>query len=119
MIKKSELQLQIAAHREKHYINSTLKADSRHQPSIFLSPTEAAAVDIGTVYEAAVEGLQTLAQYDLRFQYFMSNIFHATSVELQRDLKTPQVQQTVFHDSMLATLRPVFNLNFYAGKCRA
>lgn len=95
MIKNSELQQQIAAHRVKHSIIGTSKSDPRHQPSIFLSPTEAAAVDIGSVYAAAVEGLQTLAQYDLRFEYFMSTIFHATSVELQRDLKTPQVQ--IFH----------------------
>lgn len=105
MIKNSELQQQIAAHRVKHSIIGTSKSDPRHQPSIFLSPTEAAAVDIGSVYEAAVEGLQTLSQYDFRFEYFMSNIFHATSVDLQRDLKTPQVQIFHMHNAMNFTIR--------------
>eukprot|EP01036_Dinobryon_divergens_P025487 gene25488-34039_t len=110
MIKNSELQQQIAAHRVKHSIIGTSKSDPRHQPSIFLSPTEAAAVDIGSVYEAAVEGLQTLAQYDFRFEYFMSNIFHATSVELQRDLKTPQENAEL--DKELSRL--LFLLSIYA-----
>ena len=93
MIQKSELQQQIARHREKHSVIGSF--NPRKQPSIFLSSSEAAAIDIGTVYDAGLQGLQTLSHYDGRFEEYFTTLFHATSVDVQRDLKTPEVHNPV------------------------
>lgn len=61
-------------------------------PSLFLSSKEAAAIDIKEVYNAAIEeGVNVLAQYDSRIEYFLENILHLTSIDIQRELKTKQV----------------------------
>eukprot|EP01036_Dinobryon_divergens_P058723 gene58723-78345_t len=56
--------------------------------SLFLSPSEAAGVDIETIYDAATNGLRTLQQYDERFSKFFDNLLHPSSQSLQRELKT-------------------------------
>jgi len=87
----TELQQQLAVHRKKHGINDSSKLGRKSQPSLFLTPSEAAAIDISVVYETSCEGLRTLAQYDERFEEFHETLLHPTSVDLQRDLKTLQV----------------------------
>jgi DNA integrity scanning protein DisA with diadenylate cyclase activity len=87
----TELQQQVQSHRKKHGIVASNISSQKHQPSLFLSPSQAAAVDIAKVLDTAQDSLQTLAQYDSRFSKYLSTLLHPSSVELQRDLKTPQV----------------------------
>ena len=61
-------------------------------PSLFLSKKEAGNVDIDDVLEAAVAGVNTLAQYDRRFPLFLENLFHPSSQYVQRELHTPEVK---------------------------
>lgn len=83
----TELQKQVSAFKKK-----TVQVQSLQKglPSIFLSPKEAAAVDTSAVYEAGCKGLRDLIQYDERFSAFESSLFHSSSVNLQRELKTKE-----------------------------
>lgn len=84
----SELQRQVQQH-EKHVLKTASLSEGR--ASLFLTPKEAAAVDIKEVYEAGLNGLKVLIQYDARFESFLSNLFHVSSMEVQRELKTKEV----------------------------
>eukprot|EP01041_Mallomonas_annulata_P002411 gene2411-4680_t len=66
--------------------------------SLFLSPSEAAGVDIETIYDAATNGLRTLQQYDERFSKFFDNLLHPSSQSLQRELKTVEENKTLEKD---------------------
>lgn len=90
----SELQKQLAKHKEKHVLSSSLN-DGR--ASLFLSAKEAAGVDISEIFESALSALQSLQQYDSRFGYFMDNIFHRMSMSEQRELKTAEVSPMVYY----------------------
>lgn len=81
----SELQRQVSSIRKQH-----LSTASLHQgrPSLFLTASEAAGVDVSTILDAASSGLSTLQQYDNRFEIFQSTLLHPSSVDLQRELKT-------------------------------
>jgi U3 small nucleolar RNA-associated protein 10 len=81
----SELKKQVSALRKQHIDNQPLH---HGRPSLFLTTKEAAAVDVQTIFEAAKAGLETLQQYDPRFEQFHNNILHPSSVELQRELKS-------------------------------
>lgn len=88
----TELQSQISAIRKQH-----IQATPLHQgrPSLFLTPQEAAAVDVRTVYDAAVSGLSSLRQYDARFESFFDNLLHPSSVDVQRELKTVEENKVI------------------------
>ncbi len=83
----SELQSQINVIRKQH-----IQAAPLHQgrASLFLSPQEAAAVDVRTIYDAAVSGLSTLRQYDGRFESFLEGLLHPSSIDTQREMKTAE-----------------------------
>lgn len=92
----TELQKQVSAFKKK---TAQVQSLQRGLPSIFLGPKEAAAVDTSAVYEAGCKGLQDLLQYDERFRAFESSLFHSSSVNLQRELKTKEVWLPVMlHD---------------------
>ena len=101
----SELQSQIASIRKQH-----IQAAPLHQgrPSLFLSPQEAAAVDVRTVYDAAVSGLSSLRQYDARFEVYFDNLLHPSSVDVQRELKTPEENKLI--DEQVAGLLRLLSL---------
>jgi hypothetical protein len=63
-------------------------------PSLFLTSLEAAKIDISAVYEAAVKSLRILVSYDERLSVYATanHILHSSSVSLQRELKTREVQ---------------------------
>lgn len=84
-IMASELQSQLNVIRKQN-----IQAAPLHQgrASLFLTRQEAAAVDVRTVYDAAVSGLNTLKQYDGRFEAFLEGLLHPSSIEIQRELKT-------------------------------
>eukprot|EP01040_Poterioochromonas_malhamensis_P003538 gene3538-3779_t len=81
----TELQRQVAQLQSRNIQHQSLQ---HGRPSIFLTAKEAAAVDVSTVYEAAVTGLKVLIQYDNRFEKFLTGILHTSSVDIQRELKT-------------------------------
>jgi hypothetical protein len=101
----TELQRQIAQLKAKQ-----LNADAVHKgrPSLFLTPQEAAAVDVEEVYDAGLGGLHTLQQYDDRFAVFSETLFHPRSVRTQRELKSSEENKTL--DQQLASLLRLLSL---------
>jgi hypothetical protein len=85
----SELQSQVKTLRKGLLLSTGLSQIA----SLYLSPVEAAKIDVSTIYTAAAQSLQILAQYDGRFSIFESenHILHSSSVFLQRELKTKDV----------------------------
>lgn len=81
----SELQRQVSTIRKQHLAVVPLQ---QGRPSLFLTASEAAAVDVSTIYEAACSGLITLQQYDGRFEPYHQSLLHPSSVDLQREMKT-------------------------------
>lgn len=63
--------------------------------SLFLSPKEASGVDIDHVYDAAINGLNILNQYDGRFSSFKDGLLHTSSMTVQRELKTKVENQSL------------------------
>lgn len=84
----TELQRQVSAIKKQHIQSQSLKDG---KPSIFLTAKEAAGVDVSTVLEAALTGIRVLSQYDKRFDEFLNDILHESSIEIQRELKTKEV----------------------------
>ena len=81
-------------------------------PSLFLSPKEAAGIDIDQTYDAALNGLITLSQYDSRLSAFRDGILHPSSMSLQRELKTAAENQALDRD-----ISSLLNyLSLYAGE---
>ncbi len=85
----SELLSQVSALRKQHVQANPLHSG---RASLFLSPQEAATVDVSVVYNAAVSGLNTLIQYDQRFSVYFDGLLSANSVTTQRELLTPAVR---------------------------
>ena len=83
----SELQQQISRFREENLVDAPVYAST---PSLFLNKKDAGSVDMETVFDAGLCGLQALSQYDGRFSSFMENIFHPSSQTVQRDLLAPE-----------------------------
>lgn len=81
----SELQRQVSSIRKQHLAVVPLQ---QGRPSLFLTASEAAAVDVSTIYEAALSALVTLQQYDGRFEPYHQSLLHPSSVDLQRETKT-------------------------------
>jgi U3 small nucleolar RNA-associated protein 10 len=81
----SELQRQVASIKK-----TQLEAVSLQQgrPSLFLTASEAAAVDVSAIHEAAYSAITTLQQYDGRFEEFLDSLLHPSTIDLQRELKT-------------------------------
>lgn len=88
----SELQQQVLRHREKHLLSAPIH---KGRPSLFLSPKDAAAVDVADIYETAMTGLRALTQYESRFQPFYRTLFLESSKDLQRELKTATVRNRI------------------------
>lgn len=87
----TELERQLNAAKQQHSgINNVSLKDG--VPSLFFSKKEAGKIDINQVYEAAMEGLNALAQYDSRFDQYRESILHPSSIDLQRELKTKEVR---------------------------
>ena len=84
----SQLQKQVERLREKSLV---VKPLSQGRPSLFLSPKDAAAVNIEAIYDAAIEGVRVLRQYDERFEHYLSNLLHMSSISIQRELKNEEV----------------------------
>jgi hypothetical protein len=85
----TELQKQVAAFKKKQVSSQSLQ---HGVPSLFLSPKEAAGVDVSTVLEAAVKGLNDLSQYEQRFAPYQQSLFHSSAANVQRELKTKEVR---------------------------
>jgi U3 small nucleolar RNA-associated protein 10 len=81
----TELQRQVALLKKKDVSAPSIHAGV---PSLFLEAREAAKVDMLEVHRAAVRGLEVLSQYDHNFESYLGSIFHDSSVNLQRELKT-------------------------------
>jgi DNA-directed RNA polymerase specialized sigma54-like protein len=84
----SELERQLESHRNQTFQTTSI---NYFVPSLFLTSKEAGLIDIDIVYEAAIEGIQFLNQYDQRFHSFLNNILHPSSKTLQRELQTGEV----------------------------
>ena len=89
----SILQQQVQRHREKHILATPIH---KGRPSLFLSPKEAAAVDVAIILDNAVKGLRDLTQYDPRFHPYLNTLFADTSKDIQRELKTEAVNEKSF-----------------------
>lgn len=85
----SELQNQVQSLRRGLVLSGSLL----QVPSLFLSPSDAAKVDVSAVHEAALRSLRTLGQYDDRLLAFeaTNSLLHPASMSLQRELKTKEV----------------------------
>lgn len=81
----SELQRGVQRHREQFLVSAPIH---KGRPSLFLSPKDAAAVDIADIYDTAVKGLRVLAQYESRFQPYFRTLLKESSKDVQRELKT-------------------------------
>jgi hypothetical protein len=101
----TSLEKQLTALREKNISN-----DSLHQgkPSLFFSSKEAAKIDIHDIYEASINGLQVLIQYDERFATYLNGILHQSSVTLQRKLKSKDENNVL--DSEIKSLLELLSL---------
>lgn len=89
----TELSQQISRIRSNNLLSAPPVSQGR--PSLFLSPKEASGVDIDHVYDAALNGLKTLNQYDGRFSAFQDGLLHTSSMTVQRELKTAAENQTL------------------------
>lgn len=87
----TELQKQVASLHSGNKFIGSVSGDRHRFASIFLSTKDAAAVDVETIYEAAVSGLLELRQYDDRFGHYLENLMHPSSTSLQRELKSSEV----------------------------
>lgn len=85
----SELERQVQRIRKEQIRAQSV---SHGRASLFLSPAEAAGIDIDVVHEAAHKALMTLMQYDGRFGPFTESLLHPSSVSVQRELKTKEVR---------------------------
>lgn len=83
----SELQQQVSRFREENLVIASVYSNT---PSLFLNKKDAGSVDMETVFDAGLAGLQALSQYDGRFALYMENIFHSSSQTVQRDLLAPE-----------------------------
>jgi U3 small nucleolar RNA-associated protein 10 len=83
----SELQQQVSRFREENLVDAPVYSST---PSLFLNKKDAGNVDMETVFDAGLAGLQALSQYDKRFDIFKENIFHSSSQSVQRDLLAPE-----------------------------
>lgn len=81
----TSLEKQLTSLREKNISNDPLH---QGRPSLFFSSKEAAKIDVNDIYEAAINGLQVLIQYDERFSIYLTGILHQSSITLQRELKS-------------------------------
>ena len=84
----TELKKQIAALKQQKVSSDGLQAG---KASLFLGKKEAGNVDTSVVLEAAISGLETLAQYDGRLAVFLNTVLHPSSTGFQRELKTKEV----------------------------
>lgn len=84
----TELSKQLAQHRAKYVIPGGVHEG---RPSLFLSPSEAAATEVSEILEAAQKHMSILAQYDARIGLFSDSLFHNSTVGLQRETKTEEV----------------------------
>ena len=87
----TELQKQVDRLRTTNAFVGSVATEYQRFGSLFLSPKEAAGVDIEVVYEAAMTGLMELRQYDDRFGHYLNNLMHSSSTSFQRELKTGEV----------------------------
>ena len=92
-ITMTELSQQISRIRSQNLLS--VAPVNQGRPSLFLSAKEAAGVDIDFVYEAALNGLKTLSQYDGRLSGFQDGILHSSSTTVQRELKTAAENQSL------------------------
>ncbi|RYH24342.1 hypothetical protein EON65_16935 [archaeon] len=90
----TELKRQVAALKQQKVAPDGLQAG---KASLFLGKKEAGSVDVSTVLEAAISGLRALVQYDGRLSPFLGSLFHSSSVDFQRELKTKEVR-LIFHN---------------------
>lgn len=89
----TELSQQISRIRSQNLLS--VAPVSHGRPSLFLTAKEAAGVDIDQVYDAAMNGLKTLNQYDGRLSAFQDGILHSSSTTVQRELKTASENQSL------------------------
>jgi hypothetical protein len=85
----SELSLQVQSLKSQSLAAASIYNGT---PSLFLNKSEAGHIDIDDVLEGAVSAINTLAQYDRRFPFFLENLFHPSSQYVQRELHTPEVK---------------------------
>lgn len=106
----SELSQQISRIRSQNLLSVAPLKQGR--PSLFLSPKEAAGIDIDQVYDAAINGLKTLNQYDGRLSAFQDGLLHPSSMSVQRELKTLSENQSL--DKEISIL--LEHLSIFAGE---
>jgi U3 small nucleolar RNA-associated protein 10 len=89
----TELTQQISRIRSQHLQSAGPVHQGR--PSLFLTPKEAAGVDIDDIYNSAVDGLMVLSQYDGAMANFRDGLLHPSSTSVQRELKTAAENETI------------------------
>ncbi|KAL6903803.1 hypothetical protein ACP4OV_004616 [Aristida adscensionis] len=60
------------------------------RPSVLFDPKEAADIDLRSILPIALSGLEHLATVDERFARYRNTIFSETSLEVNRELQTPE-----------------------------
>eukprot|EP00257_Ricinus_communis_P020965 XP_015580336.1 uncharacterized protein At3g06530 [Ricinus communis] len=77
-------------------IRSAIQTDTESQkrpivrPSILFDPKEAADIDIDTIFNIAISGIEVLIALDERFRNYRNDLFSDKSKELNRELMTQE-----------------------------
>lgn len=108
----SELQRQVERIRAQNVASQPVH---RGRASLFMSPSEAAGIDMSVVLDAAQNGLMILNQYDSRFGVYSDNLLHSSSVAVQRELKSKEENATLDKEiHMLLSLLSLFSSDLAA-----
>lgn len=89
----TNLQRQVAQIRSSHVSKVGFKTS---QPSLFLSPKDAAGIDIEDILKIAINSLNALIQYDHRLRRYLEDLLHSSSLSVQRELLSQEVHQKSF-----------------------
>ncbi|XP_030533160.1 uncharacterized protein At3g06530 isoform X1 [Rhodamnia argentea] len=82
-------------------IKSYVQADSEPlkrpftRPSVLFNPKEASDIDIDTIHDIALSGLEVLVNTDQRFGNYKNDLFSHKSKELDRELMNPEENERI------------------------
>ncbi|KAI6696158.1 hypothetical protein NL676_016277, partial [Syzygium grande] len=82
-------------------IKSYVQADSEPlkrpftRPSVLFDPKEASDIDIDTIHDIALSGLEVLVNTDQRFRNYKNDLFSHKSKELDRELMNPEENERI------------------------
>ncbi|PNY12135.1 U3 small nucleolar RNA-associated protein [Trifolium pratense] len=103
---------QLASIRSKALVDSAPQKRPFTRPSILFDPKEAADIDIESIFNIAIQGLEVLISNDERFRNYKNDLFSHRSKEMDRELmgREENDKLDVLINSYLKLLSGYFNL---------